>query len=179
MQHDDDDLWAHITRDVDPLQREEKIVEEEPKARQLPSERKRSETPSIQQSAPVLQEKQPVGASSELDRKTAERLRKGQIPIEARIDLHGHRQAEARPMLESFMHQSVQRGMRCVLVITGKGSADGRMRDPLDSGSGVLKQNVPLWLEDPSMRNIVLKAVEARPKDGGSGALYVYLRRKR
>ena len=61
---------------------------------------------------------------------------------------------------------AAQEGCRCVLVITGK-------------GSGVLNGHVPNWLKQQPMSPHVLALAEARPKDGGSGAFYVLLRRKR
>ena len=117
--------------------------------------------------------------SSEVDRRTADRLRKGQMEIEARVDLHGLRQDQAQLSLQRFIRSAYASGKRCVLVITGKGAGVDGKRDPLNSGYGVIKQNVPIWLYEGDLRTIVLKHVQAQPKDGGSGALYVLLRRQR
>jgi DNA-nicking Smr family endonuclease len=103
------------------------------------------------------------------DRANAERLKRGQHPVEARLDLHGLTQAEAHRSLAGFLREARATGKRCVLIITGRGSA----------GGGVLKSAVPRWLDEPAFRPHVLAIATAQPRDGGSGALYVMLRRTR
>jgi DNA-nicking Smr family endonuclease len=118
----------------------------------------------------------------ELDRRTAERLRKGQIGPEAYLDLHGMGQGTAREALHDFITASHARGLRCVLVITGKGRAGQRTDEGADWQRvpvGVLKQRVPEWLREGVAASRVLQFCAAQPKDGGDGALYVYLRRTR
>ena len=88
-----------------------------------------------------------------IDRRTAERLRRGQIAIEATIDLHGFTQDEAFVAIETFLAESVQAGRRCVLVITGKGTA----RD----GGGVLRSAVPRWLTEGAHREHLI-GIEGR-----------------
>jgi len=105
----------------------------------------------------------------DMDHRTAERFRRGQMAIEARVDLHGQTRDAAMSQLSRFLHQSAAAGRRCVLVITGKGT----------SGKGVLRREFPLWLEANDLRPLVLGLAPAHAKDGGSGAFYVLLRRKR
>lgn len=116
-----------------------------------------------------------VGSGSKpgagLDRATAERLKRGMHPIEARLDLHGMTQSEAHRALVGFVADSRAVGRRCVLVITGRGSTSGE--------PGVLKRAVPRWLDEPGLRPQVLAVAAARPHHGGSGALYLLLRRRR
>lgn len=113
-----------------------------------------------------------------LDRRTSERLRKGQLPIEARIDLHGMTQERARAALDHFIATAAERGLRAVLVITGKGS--GGWSDPWSTPrSGILRANVPRWLHEQPNGPRILAFSEAQPQDGGGGALYVLLRRRR
>jgi DNA-nicking Smr family endonuclease len=107
------------------------------------------------------------------DRANAERLKRGRQPVEARLDLHGLTQAEAHRALAAFLRAARADGKRCVLVITGRGS--GRELP----GGGVLKSAVPRWLDEPDFRPHVLAIATAQPRDGGSGALYVMLRRTR
>ncbi len=80
-------------------------------------------------------------------------------------------QAEAHRALTAFVVGQQAAGRRCVLVITGKGSAKGR--------AGILRAAVPRWLNEPPNRERVLAFDFARPRDGGEGALYVLLRRLR
>ncbi len=116
-----------------------------------------------------------------LDKRSAERLRRGQINIDGRLDLHGHTQADAHRALHVFITASYRAGRRCVLVITGKGGP----RDDVDGGfmpdrdSGVLRRNLPRWLGEGAVRQLVLRIETARPQHGGEGAYYVLLRRKR
>ena len=119
---------------------------------------------------PVFQ-KIDIGNSSNLDKRSAKRLKQGKLIIEGRLDLHGLKQVEAHERLIDFLRDAYQKDKRCVLIITGKGR--------LLEGGGVLKKNVPHWLNSPKIREIILSCNHARPADGGTGALYVLLKRKR
>ena len=105
------------------------------------------------------------------DAEALQRLTRGQLPVEAALDLHGHTQDQAHAALESFLSELQARGLRCVLVITGKGTTK--------EAGGVLRAQVPRWLNEPANRARVLAFDYAQPKDGGLGALYVLIRRKR
>ena len=109
----------------------------------------------------------PLDRFAGIDRANAERLKRGRHPIEACLDLHGMTQAEAHAALSRFVAGSRAAGRRCVLVITGHGRISG----------GVLKQSVPRWLNEPSMRRQLLAIAPAQPQHGGAGALYLLLRR--
>jgi DNA-nicking Smr family endonuclease len=91
------------------------------------------------------------------------------LPIEGTIDLHGMTQVEAYRSLHHFLAVSQERGRRCILVITGKGS----------HSEGVLRAAVPHWLNLPASRGLVLAFAYATPAHGGVGALYVLLKRRR
>ena len=120
--------------------------------------------------APALPPLQP-GTSPGVDRRTAEKLRKGKLGVEAHLDLHGLMQDEAHRALDRFIVRAHEQGLRTVLVITGKGGIGG--------ARGVLKEAVPRWLNEAPLRPRVLSCSWAQPKDGGAGALYVLLRRQR
>lgn len=105
-----------------------------------------------------------------LDARTHARLAKGRLPIEGRIDLHGLTQSEAHVMLLAFLRRAFREGRRFVLVVTGKGSSLG--------SDGVLRKAVPGWLATPPFRAMVHSHEDAARRHGGSGALYVRLRRK-
>jgi DNA-nicking Smr family endonuclease len=120
------------------------------------------------------------------DKKKARRLADGRTEIEARIDLHGLREAEAHSRLRGFLRQAHANGLRAVLVITGKGRAndDDHAYAPFDLGAenrsrGVLKRNVPRWLAEPDLAVIVVSYTTAHVRHGGEGAIYVHLRRHR
>ncbi len=111
------------------------------------------------------------GDAPGLDKRSAQRLKRGQMEIEARLDLHGLRQEEAHRALTSFIAETYSAGKRCILVITGKGQ--------ISEGGGVLRTNVPRWLNQAPNRARVLSFTHATPTDGGTGALYVLLKRQR
>ncbi|WP_027169582.1 Smr/MutS family protein [Mesorhizobium sp. WSM3224] len=106
-----------------------------------------------------------------LDDQTHEKLKKGRLPIEGRVDLHGMTQDEAYSLLHTFLHRAHAGGVRYVLIITGKGSSSG--------GDGILRRAVPAWLSTPAFRHLVSSHDHAARNHGGSGALYVRLRRIR
>jgi DNA-nicking Smr family endonuclease len=103
------------------------------------------------------------------------RLSAGRKPIEAVLDLHGHRQAEAHSRLVSFITSAHRHGKRVVLVITGKGREEASDMNP-GSGRGVLRRLVPLWLGDPRIASLIVAFTEAGRTHGGEGAMYVHLR---
>jgi DNA-nicking Smr family endonuclease len=120
-------------------------------------------------------------ALNTFDRKAARRLGQGKTDIEARIDLHGMRQHEAHIALRRFLLTSFSRGLRWVLVITGKGGPRRPRDDDDDYGygtpeRGVLRKNVPMWLAEPELRAVVVSYTTAAISHGGEGALYIQLR---
>ena len=135
---------------------------------------------------------QPIAAAptqtsplAKFDEKTRRQLRSGHIEVSDRIDLHGMRQRDAHQELSRFLVSAQARGHRWVLVITGKGGPtdlESRMRPWLGNSQnerGVLRQNVPKWLSEPDLRQVVLSYSTAGPRHGGDGAIYVRLRARR
>jgi DNA-nicking Smr family endonuclease len=150
-------LWLEAMRDVARLAPGEPMPA--PPAAETP--------PRAAKSAAVAA---PRAGGTGLDRRSAERLKRGQLRPEARLDLHGMTQEEAHRALERCLAAAQEKGKRTVLVITGKGSGERR---------GVLRDAVPRWLAEAPNRGRVLATAPAQPKDGGAGALYVLLRRRR
>lgn len=120
------------------------------------------------------------------DTRKARKIRAGRIEIEARLDLHGMRQAQAHGALRAFLLRSQARKLKWVLVITGKGTfaRDIGALETQTSGfadwdtpqRGVLRRNVPIWLSEPDMRAVVVSYTTAAVHHGGEGALYIQLR---
>ena len=113
-------------------------------------------------------------ALAALGRRERTQLSRGKMPIEARLDLHGMTQARAHRALQAFLHRAHDEGLSFVLVITGKGSLGDS-----ESGRGVLRRQVPIWLGLPEFRSLVVGFEEAHVGHGGEGALYVRIRRVR
>jgi DNA-nicking Smr family endonuclease len=119
-----------------------------------------------------------AAAPVKMDKKAHNRLKRGKLSPEARIDLHGMTMDQAHPTLTRFILQSHARGLRLVLVITGKGK-DRDDGGPIPVRRGVLRHNVPGWLSAAPLGPVVLQVSSAHLKHGGGGAYYVYLRRLR
>lgn len=123
----------------------------------------------------------PALANKGIDKRTNQRLKRGQMKIDGRLDLHGHYQADAHRALHGFVRAAYDNGRRCLLVITGKGGPktgdESEIMPARDRG--ILRRNVPRWLNEAPVRQMVLSIESARPQHGGDGAFYVLLRRKR
>lgn len=108
---------------------------------------------------------------SPLEKPVKRKLTRGRLPLEARIDLHGMFQSEAHAVLLDFLVRAHERGLRHVLVITGKGRSMG--------SDGALKRAVPMWFSKPEYRHLISSYEDASMNHGGDGALYVRLARRR
>ena len=112
------------------------------------------------------------GAAAWLNRQSARKMRRGKVVIEGRLDLHGMIQTEAYRHLLGFLERAYFSGKRTVLIITGKGSTrNGEI--------GILRQAVPRWLNEQPIKGWIRGFDQATPSDGGDGALYILLRRRR
>ncbi len=118
-----------------------------------------------------------AGAALQMDAKTHGKMTRGKLSPEARIDLHGLTLSEAHPELIRFILNAQTAGLRLVLVITGKGKR-GQDIGPIPNRMGALRHQVPQWLRLSPLGQSVLQVTEAHLKHGGSGAYYVYLRRR-
>lgn len=165
-------LWAEVARSFTPMPGRalppEPEAELKPEPRAPLSERPRAAAPPTRK-PPALP---PLAA---IERKLRVALRRGGRDVDAVIDLHGLRQAEAHGALLAFLRRSRDAGHGLVLVVTGKGAGD----DGLFDERGVLRRVVPHWLSLPEFRALVLGIDEAGRQHGGAGALYVRLRRRR
>ncbi len=172
---EDNILWQRVTQQVTPLpgrryktpsRMSDPILAEKRFKLEEVSE-KISQTEVL---SPVTVRSQPVdlrlGDRAGLDGRTQRRLFRGDVAIDRRLDLHGLTAAQAQIKLNSFIEDAAYSGCRCVLVITGK-------------GAGVLRNYVPEWLKRPPLMGMILALAEARQADGGSGAYYVLIRRRR
>lgn len=119
-----------------------------------------------------------------IDGNTADRLRRGQVEPQARLDLHGLTERDAHRTLVTFLRSARARKLRFVLIVTGKGDRDRTADEEsvFDLGlemsmRGVLRQMTPRWLREPGLAELIVDVREAHRRHGGSGALYVYLRK--
>lgn len=103
--------------------------------------------------------------------KLMKKLKRGEFPVQDYIDLHGLTKKDAETMVRDFLVQSHKLGLRCVLIVHGRG-----LNSP--DSFPVLKERLPLWLGRGPIKKIVLAFATARTYDGGPGAIYVLLRRR-
>ena len=175
------ELWRQIAQTVRPIKsrrRPAKAKEESPGAA-APAAKPRSAKSAVAPPPSAATRPQPPGKPHELthglshgiDRRQAERFRKGKPAIEGKIDLHGRTQQDAHDDLLAFLRRARDAEKRCVLVVTGKGMTSSK--------TGILRQAVPRWLNEPAFRSLVLAFDYAEPQHGGEGALYVLVKRAR
>jgi DNA-nicking Smr family endonuclease len=182
LRDDERALWEEVMRDVRRAPRRKRPSKSvEPAVARKPEAPRIAPTPTAVARvvvAPPAKQARPRGMA--LDGATAERLKRGKVEPDAVIDLHGMTQAQAHARLLAFVRRGHERGERCILVITGKGSVSAERGErgfvmPERSKAGVLRTMVPLWIEE--MRSVVVGVQSAHRKHGGDGAFYVYLKR--
>lgn len=177
LSDDERALWDTVTRAIRPLRRRKPKAKEtagaEVAAAPTPAKQPRSTVKVAPPPAPVRRSPPPLAP---LGRRMKQKLARGSEPIDARIDLHGMTQADAHAALAHFLRRAQHDGARVVLVITGKGARPG---GDAYAERGVLKRQVPLWLESAELRAVVVGFESANIGHGGAGALYVRVRRGR
>jgi DNA-nicking Smr family endonuclease len=181
--HDDLTLWQRAMRDVRPLRARPKTKTPKPPPGPQPAPLSSAPAPvKPRRAAPAPLALPKIGGhrAPGLDKSSAEKLKRGRYTIERRLDLHGMTQEAAHRALAGFIARAAEDDVRCVLVITGKGFR--RLSDnDADAAQeiGILRQAVPRWLNEAPNRARILAFGTAQPRDGGVGALYVLLRRRR
>jgi DNA-nicking Smr family endonuclease len=173
-------LWENVAKQVKPLRKKPRPAKAHPAkpdpalsvaepAASTPARAPRPIAP-VPMSKPAKPAAPPLAA---LGRRERSRLSRGHSEIDARLDLHGMTQSRAHHALHAFLQRAHNEGLTFVLVITGKGKLGS------ESERGVLRRQVPLWLGLPEFRCFVVGFEEAHIGHGGSGALYVRVRRAR
>ncbi|KRB62975.1 DNA mismatch repair protein MutS [Rhizobium sp. Root708] len=174
-------LWGKVARSIRPMQgmagvRDELdalLNETEQQASASTEKRVGADPRPTGTSAPQTAEaakKTPSGMHHPFERPVKRKIANGRVALEARIDLHGLVQSEAHLILLDFLIHAHTRGMRHVLVITGKGSSLG--------SDGALRRAVPLWFSKAEFRYLISSYETAARHHGGEGALYIRLARR-
>lgn len=155
----DRQLWQEYTLGVKPLKGKQTLVNHTPKLRGFSA--------CTSELMPKILTPLNVRPPNQRDLKN--------IHIHARLDLHGMNQDQAYDRLIVFIHNAYQKGHRCVLIITGKGL---KSNEDWWQEVGILKQQVPRWLNEEPLRSKINTHTTARPEHGGTGAIYVFIKRK-
>ena len=210
MSGEEEQLWSYVTRDASPLRAKAngRILLHGPSrqddgedfAELLGIPPRPVHTEQVKHSAPACgnssnsgnssirggQVKSTPTAGTGFDKRKVRKIARGQIEIDARIDLHGMRQREAHSALRRFLFNAHAKGHHIVLVITGKGSFQRSSQDDYDmefyglsDEPGVLRRNVPLWICEGDLNAVVAAYTTAHSRHGGDGALYIHLRKRK
>jgi DNA-nicking Smr family endonuclease len=172
---DDETLFRRLMGDARPISQDPRAPDYKPKPAPRARFRREDESEVLRESLEAGIDDLQAGAGEALrfhrpsvGRRTMRRLARGSFSVQAEIDLHGMTVAEAKPALQEFISESVFRGDFCVRVVHGKGLGSGE-RGP------VLKSMVNAWLR---RWDDVLAFVSTRQVHGGTGAVYVLLRKR-
>src|SRR5262249_42868245 len=186
--------WHHATKSLDPVKVKPRVdagskrIEPASGPSPAPQWRALSTSKGVSKSPPSganpTRATRPRASPplADFDRRKARQIAAGKAEVDARVDLHGLDQRAAYLRLRGFLASAHARGDRLVLVITGKGGGETLDRlGELAGGQrrGVLRRNLPGWLEGPAFREMVSSFTQAGVRHGGGGALYVQLRRGR
>jgi len=193
LRSDDHELWDRVARTVKPLRPVSLVnalpafakpavpkVDLQMPVRAKPTGHAASKPAKVTWSLPVS-----TAPANSLDRRQKQKLARGNVDIDARIDLHGQSVEQAGVSLRAFLRRAREHGHRNVLVITGKG-ASPFTRHTLHSTDiyhaperqGRLRVELPRWLQERDMAEHVIGFQPAHPRHGGGGAFYIRLRRK-
>lgn len=181
----DYELWLETAKTVKPLRARARVGMPRPSSAPLPSKKLMNlpSAPHVHVPSPLHK---PPPQITGLDRRTTQKLTRGQVDIERRLDLHGTGIEMARVHLMSFLRDAQAMGARNVLVITGKGDSPFSRHTLHGSGhfhaperAGRLRRLVTEWFHEPDFRSLVAGFQPAHPKHGGGGAYYVRVRRIR
>lgn len=199
---DDLELWRKVADTVTPIKRDRDGQRARQAHRSAISDDKAAGSQGAKKRNPTAENRSPPAPASArdnlsprpakpahsggLDRRTGQKMTRGNVDIDARLDLHGLTQPDAREELTRFLTRCQQAGHRMVLVITGKGQSrfgnhtlHGRSYFTSPERGGVLRAAVTGWLGEAAFRHLVIGFQPAHPKHGGGGAFYVKLRRQR
>jgi len=158
--------WASFVRDIAPMPGRARPELPDPPDPPAPPEPQRRTLPP-RRTATIAAPSLAVGDQpGGLDNASWNRFRSGKLAPQRTLDLHGRTAQRSFHALQAFLHSAQADGIRCVEVITGRGSGEG---------GGVLRRELPLWLNLPHIRPMVLAAVH--PHAANVGATRLLLRR--
>lgn len=158
---EDKAIWQRVTRTVTPSPHRARKKDDKPPVVHLDNKG------PFMRVFPV-KDQQNRTRPKPLEPSADKRVRRGRIEINRWIDLHDMTRGQAEAALFNLVRASYAQDHRCLLVITGKGL---RL-------NGVLRQNLPHWLNAPDIRPLIASYAQAHIKHGGTGAWYVFLKRK-
>ncbi len=178
----DEDLFQSAMKDVIPLEdNKTQIISAFAKDQSLPERSLTSHKKTGEDFSNLVKESSAwdvsfsdeymEGAVSGVGPKIMKKLKRGEFSVQDYIDLHGLTKKEAETVVDEFIIKSYHRGMRCVLIVHGRGLGSLNHKP-------AIKKELPVWFRRGMLKRIVLAFVTAKPCDGGAGALYVLLKKR-
>lgn len=167
---DEEDLWGKVAATVRPLEKKT-AAPSLPRVKAMVEVRAETALPGISRSLANLSV-----SDATLDAVWDRKIRTGEILPDLVIDLHGHSRDAAYAVLERQIRRAHERRARVVLIVTGKGQTGAPWPS---SPRGVLREELPRWLDQPGLRPFVAALRPAHQRHGGLGAFYAILRRSR
>lgn len=171
IEEDDENVWQEALKGVSPLPPSGKVAAKAPPRQKCRPERIR-EVPLR-----FFRHELKAGTAADIDRQTMRRFKREEFPVEAALDLHGFTEDKAFAAVNRFITDAYLAGKRCVIIVTGKGLSHDD--EDIFAPKGVLKERVPQWLNNENLSHLILTYIHPSPRLGGSGALYILLRRRR
>ena len=169
---DELNLWKEVTKNdikINSYLQEDQILAKPRFNKKNDIENKKDQTFLKKDS--IISNRQRTNCIPQANKSILLKLKRGRIPIENILDLHGYNKKNAKIAVKNFIKESISKSYRCILIITGKKS------NSLGSGS-VLRKALPDWLKEDDILYLLLSHCYATVKDGGDGARYVLLRKK-
>ena len=173
----DENIWDEYVKDIDKISSSGKVEPIQNKEVIFKESCSEDFINYVGESSAMLDELK-KGDFKNIDGNLADKFRKGKMSIEAKLDLHGYTQDKAYDRLINFVLSCYSNQKRCLIVITGKGSSK-TPENFWEERTGKLKELVPTWLNSDKLRPYILTFATAQQKDGGSGALYVLLKKNK
>lgn len=166
----DNEAWQETVKNIVPMPRRAIVVRNKPKAG---FKAEREQTVPLK----LYNHKLELGTTADIDANTMRRFRREEFAVEASLDLHGYTEDRAYDAVYKFVTNAYLARKRCILIVTGKGLQ--HQDEDVFAPKGVLKDRVPQWLAQDNLKQLILSYIHPSPKLGGSGALYILLRRHR
>lgn len=174
IKEDDKNYWLDIVKDVKSNKPINTIIEKKSPKIEINTHRQFAVIQEFSNYSKYLDDVKPEG----IDKSTLKKFKREDFKIEATLDLHGLKEDEAFVKVDNFIPQCYNQGKRCVVIITGKGQTI-RENDDIFTPKGILKRQVPQWLNMSRLRAMILIFKHPSEKLGGSGALYILLKRNK
>ncbi len=172
MSEDDDLIWLEVTADVQKIKSDKQPYIRTSKSR-FRGEKEETHIPVLRNFKHDVE----LNSSSDIDKQTLKRFKREEFGVEASLDLHGFTLNKAFSAVQNFVRTAYLQNKRAILIVTGKGLP--HKEQDIFEVKGALKQSVPQWLRSDELRPMILTFIHPSPKLGGSGALYILLRRQR